>query len=131
MASAWLARKVANSGWAAELAHDLGSGGWGGHSRRCRAWAARPGSARGPSGGVARPGGEPRPAVGLQWGPRERMMRPPVPEQAPALAMPAQHSLGPDQEEMASPVPEDVADEQPEELVSGAKAGPALAPEGD
>jgi len=59
------------------------------------------------------------------------MTRPPVPEQAPALAIPAQHSLGPDQEEMASPVPEEAADEQPEELVSGAKAGPALAPEGD
>jgi len=43
----------------------------------------------------------------------------------------AQHSLGPDQEEMASPVPEEVADEQPEELVSGAKSGPALASEGD
>jgi hypothetical protein len=41
------------------------------------------------------------------------------------------HSLGPDQEEMASPVPEEVADEQPEELVSGAKAGSALAPDGD
>jgi hypothetical protein len=45
--------------------------------------------------------------------------------------MPAQHSLGPDKEEMASPVPQEVADEQPEELVLGAKAGPALAPEGD
>ena len=57
-------------------------------------------------------------------------MRPPVPEPAPALAMPAQHSLGPDKEEMASPAPEEVADEQPEELVSAADAGPALATEG-
>jgi hypothetical protein len=32
---------------------------------------------------------------------------------------------------MASPVPEEVADEQPEELVSSAKAGPAMAPESD
>jgi hypothetical protein len=62
---------------------------------------------------------------------RERMMRPPLPEPAPALPMPAQHSLGPDKEEMASPAPQKVADEQPEELVSAAKAGPALAPEGD
>jgi hypothetical protein len=45
--------------------------------------------------------------------------------------MPAQHSLGPDKEEMASPAPQKVADEQPEELVSAAKAGPALATEGD
>jgi hypothetical protein len=58
-------------------------------------------------------------------------MRPPVPEPAPALAMPAQHSLWPDKEEMASPVPQEVADEQPEELVASADAGPTLATEGD
>jgi hypothetical protein len=45
--------------------------------------------------------------------------------------MPAQHGLGADQEEVASPVPLEAVDEKPEELVSGAEARPALVTEGD
>ncbi len=45
--------------------------------------------------------------------------------------MPAQHGLRPDQDEVTSPVPVEAADEEPEELVSGAEAGPVLATEGD
>ena len=55
----------------------------------------------------------------------------PAPEEAPALAMPAQHGLGADQEEVASPVPLEAVDEKPEELVSGAEARQALVTEGD
>ena len=55
----------------------------------------------------------------------------PAPEQAPALAMPAQHGLGPDQEEVASPVRVEAVDEKPEELVSGSEARTALVMEGD
>ena len=45
--------------------------------------------------------------------------------------MPAQHGLGPDHKEVASPVPVEAADDEPEELVPGAEAGPVLATEGD
>jgi|SRR5215472_8310696 len=45
--------------------------------------------------------------------------------------MPAQHGLGPDQEEVASPVPVEAADAEPEELVPGAEAGTVLTTEGD
>src|SRR6266536_4536732 len=38
----------------------------------------------------------------------------PAPEQAPALAMPAEHG-GPDQEEVASPVPVEATDDEPEQ----------------
>ncbi len=53
------------------------------------------------------------------------------PEQAPTLAMPAQHGLGPDQEEVASPVPVEAADHEPEEPVPSAEARPASGAEGD
>jgi len=45
--------------------------------------------------------------------------------------MPAQHGLGADQEEVASPIPLDAVEEKPEELVSGAEARPELVTEGD
>jgi hypothetical protein len=45
------------------------------------------------------------------------------------VVVPAQHGLRPDQDEMALPVPVEVADEEPEELVPAAKAGPAMATE--
>jgi hypothetical protein len=45
--------------------------------------------------------------------------------------MPAQHGLRPDQDEVTSPVLVEAADEEPEEPVSGAEAGPVLATEGD
>ena len=38
------------------------------------------------------------------------------------MAVPAQHGLGPDQEEVASPVPVEAADDEPEKLVTGAEA---------
>ncbi len=63
--------------------------------------------------------------------PPERMTRPPAPEQAPALAVPAQHGFRPNEDEMASPVPVEAADEEPEELVSAVEARPALAMESD
>jgi hypothetical protein len=59
------------------------------------------------------------------------MTRPPAPEQAPALAVPAQHGFRPNEDEMASPVPVEAADEEPEELVSAVEARPALAMESD
>ena len=43
--------------------------------------------------------------------------------------MPAQHSLRANKEEMASPVPVEAADEEPEELVPGTEAGSALVTE--
>ena len=55
----------------------------------------------------------------------------PAPEETPALAVPGRHGRGPDQEEVASPVPVETANEEPEELVTGAEAGPGLATEGD
>ena len=55
----------------------------------------------------------------------------PAPEQAPALAMPAEHGLGPDQEEVASPVPVEATDQEPEELVASVEAGPMPAAECD
>ena len=63
--------------------------------------------------------------------PSQRVVGPPAPEEAPALAVPAQHDLGADQEEVASPVPVEVAEDEPEELITGAEAGPTLATEGD
>jgi hypothetical protein len=45
--------------------------------------------------------------------------------------MPAQHGLGPDQEEVASPVPVEAADQEPEEPVPSTEARPALGAEGD
>ncbi len=45
--------------------------------------------------------------------------------------MPPQHGLGPDQEEMASPVLVEAPDDEPEELVASAEARPALGAEGD
>jgi len=45
--------------------------------------------------------------------------------------MPVQRGPGPDQEEVASPVPVEAVDEKPEELVSGSEARPALVTEGD
>ena len=45
--------------------------------------------------------------------------------------MPTQYGLGPDQKEVASPVPVEPADDKPEKLVPGAEAGTALATESD
>jgi hypothetical protein len=45
--------------------------------------------------------------------------------------VPPQHGLGPDQEEVASPVPLEAVDEKPEELVWGSEARTALVTEGD
>jgi hypothetical protein len=45
--------------------------------------------------------------------------------------MPPQHGLGPDQEEVASPVLVEVADNEPEKFVTCAEARPTLATEGD
>ncbi len=50
-------------------------------------------------------------------------------EVAPALAVPAQQGLGPDHKEVASPVPVEAADDEPEKLVPGAEAGRARATE--
>jgi hypothetical protein len=50
------------------------------------------------------------------WTP-QRVAGPPAPEQAPALAVPAQHFLGPEQEQVASPVPVQSPHEEPGELV--------------
>ena len=47
---------------------------------------------------------------------------PPAPEQALAPAVPAQHCLGPDQEQVASPVPVQSPNEEPEELVPSSEA---------
>jgi hypothetical protein len=66
--------------------------------------------------------GDQRPDLGVQPWPPERVAGPPAPEQAPAPAVPAQHGLGSDQEQVASPVAIESADEEPEELVTAAKA---------
>jgi hypothetical protein len=80
---------------------------------------------------LAPDGGDQRPDLGLQARPSQRAAGTPAPEKAPALAMPAQHGLGPDQEEVASPVPVEAVDDEPEQLVPGAEAGPTLATESD
>ncbi len=46
----------------------------------------------------------------------QRVAGPPMPEQAPALAVPAQHGLGSDQEQVASPVAIEAGDAEPEEF---------------
>jgi len=53
----------------------------------------------------------------FQAGPTQARTRARAPVEPPALAMPANDGLRPDQEEMASPVPLEAADQQPEELV--------------
>ncbi len=78
---------------------------------------------------LARHRGDERLDLGVQARPSQRAARTPLPEQAPALAVAAQHGLKADQEEVASPVPVEAADDEPEELVPGAEAGPALATE--
>src|SRR5215472_8725934 len=45
--------------------------------------------------------------------------------------MPAQHRLGPDQEEVVSPVPVEAVDAEPEELIPGAEARTALTTQGN
>jgi hypothetical protein len=45
--------------------------------------------------------------------------------------MPVEHGLGPDQEEVASPVLVEAVDHEPEELVANVEARPALGAEGD
>jgi len=45
--------------------------------------------------------------------------------------MSAEHSLGPDQEEVAFPVPVEATDDEPEEPVPSAEARPAPGAEGD
>jgi hypothetical protein len=69
--------------------------------------------------------------LGLQARPSQGAAGTPLPEEAPALAMPPQHGLGPDQEEVASPVLVEVADNEPEKFVTCAEARPTLATEGD
>jgi hypothetical protein len=68
---------------------------------------------------------------GVQARTSQRTAGTPVPEETPALAVPVQHRLGPDQEQVTSPVPVETPDEEPEELLTGAEAGPALATECD
>jgi hypothetical protein len=68
---------------------------------------------------LTRHGGDQRPDLRLQARPSQPAAGTPAPEQAPALAVPAQHGLVPDQEEVASPVPVEAADEKSEKLVSG------------
>jgi hypothetical protein len=71
---------------------------------------------------LTRHGGDQRPDLGLQARPCRRGPSTPAPEEAAALAMPAQHGLGLDQEEVASPLPVEAVDEKPEELVWGSEA---------
>jgi len=56
---------------------------------------------------------------------------PPAPEQTPAMAVPSQHGFRPDQDEVASPVPMEAADEEPEEFVLGVEAGTRPGAEGN
>jgi hypothetical protein len=69
--------------------------------------------------------------LGVQAWSAQQAAGPPAPEQAPALAMPAQLGLRPDQAEVVSPAPVDAAGDEPEELVANAEAGPALGAECD
>src|SRR5689334_19543612 len=80
---------------------------------------------------LARHGGDQRADFGLQSRSPERMTRPPVPEQAPALTMPAQHGLGLDQAQVAWPVTLETTYEEPEELVPSPEAGTMPGAEGD
>src|SRR5437773_897671 len=61
-------------------------------------------------------GAEPPPADGASG--------PPPPEQPPALPMPAEHGLRPDEDEVAAPARAEPAGHDPEQLVSGAELGP-------
>ena len=79
---------------------------------------------------VARHGGDELTDLAVQARSAQSAAGPPAPEQAPALAMPAQHGHRPDHEEVASPVPVEAADHQLEELVPSLEARPALGAEG-
>jgi hypothetical protein len=76
-------------------------------------------------------GGDQLTDLGVEARSAQSAAGPPAPEQAPTLAMPAQHGLGPDQEEVASPAPVEAADDEPEELVASLEARPALGAESD
>src|SRR5262245_39172151 len=56
--------------------------------------------------------------------------RAPTPEGAPAPAVPAQHGLRPDHEQVTSPVLLQAPDEEPDELVPSSEAWTTLGTEG-
>ncbi len=80
---------------------------------------------------LTRHGGDQLRDLGVQARSAQRTAGTPAPEGAPTLAVPAQHGLGSDQEEVASPVPVEAAEREPEELVANAQAGPVLGAECD
>ena len=71
---------------------------------------------------LARHGADQLADLGVQPRPPARVAGPPAPEETPALAMPAQHGLGLDQEQVAPPLAMEAAKEKPVELVRAAKA---------
>ncbi len=83
-------------------------------------------------GFVARHCRDQLPDLGPQPWPSQRATGPPAPEEeAPAPAVPAQHGLRPDQEQVASPVPVQAPDDKPEELVPSPEAWTTLGAKGD
>ena len=79
----------------------------------------------------ARHGGDQLAGLGVQPRTSPDGAGAPAPEQTPAPALPAQHGLRPDQEQVASPVLVQAPDEEPEELVPSSEAWPTLGTEGN
>lgn len=77
-----------------------------------------------PPCGFSRYGGDQSTNLGVQARASQSSARPPVPEEEPALTVPSQHGLRLDYEQVASPVPMEAADDQPEELVTAPDAVP-------
>ena len=61
----------------------------------------------------------------------EASARAPAPVEAPSLSVPADYRLGPDQEQVPSPVPTEAMDTHPEKLVPGSEGWPPRGAEGD
>ena len=132
--SVWTVKRSAaqrRGRWLATKVRQVWLGGRAGPRRRRYCWmerllttmrasAARRGSARCPGSGSPAPSW--RSARGLRRS-AEPAARSPAPEQLPHLPMPADHGLGPDEDQMATPVAADRADQGPEQLVTGAEPG--------
>ena len=61
--------------------------------------------------------------LGAQPGTAEPAAGPPAPEYLPCVALPADHSVGPDQDQMVTPVATEGVDHDPEQFVRGAQPG--------
>ena len=75
--------------------------------------------------------GDPLADFGVQPRTSQPTARAPAPEEVPAPAVPAEHGLRPDQEQVASPVLVQAPNQEPKELVPSSEAWPPPGTEGN